>query len=81
MDVYFSCGINGYNYQFVLGNSFPYLRYSQGKTARLYCFRQAILNYLNLIEKINRAYCSYVNGLFGYLQEIAERTEQFLVSY
>jgi phage terminase large subunit-like protein len=30
-----------------------------------------------MIEKINCAYCSYVNGLFGYLQEIAGRTEQF----
>jgi hypothetical protein len=33
--------------------------------------------YLNLIEKINCAYCSYVNGLLAYLQEIAGRTEQF----
>lgn len=40
-------------------------------------FDRQYLNYLNLIEKINCAYCSYVNGLFGYLQEIAGRTEQF----
>jgi len=39
-------------------------------------FDRQYLNYLNLIEKINCAYCSYVNGLFGYLQEIAGRTEQ-----
>lgn len=40
-------------------------------------FDRQYLQYLNLIEKINCAYCSYVNGLFGYLQEIAGRTEQF----
>ena len=40
-------------------------------------FDRQYLHYLNLIEKINCAYCSYINGLFGYLQEIAGRTEQF----
>ncbi len=40
-------------------------------------FDRQYLNYLNIIEKINCAYCSYVNGLFGYLQEIAGRTEQY----
>ncbi len=35
------------------------------------------LNYLNIVEKINRAYCSYVNGMIAYAQEIAARTEQF----
>ena len=40
-------------------------------------FDRQYLRYLNLIEKINCAYCSYVNGLFAYLQEIAGRTEQF----
>jgi hypothetical protein len=40
-------------------------------------FDRQYLNYLNIIENINCAYCSYVNGLFGYLQEIAGRTEQF----
>lgn len=40
-------------------------------------FDREYLNYLNLIEKLNCAYCSYINGLFAYLQEIAGRTEQF----
>lgn len=35
------------------------------------------LSYLNGIEKINCAYCGYVNGLIGYVQEIAGRTEQY----
>lgn len=40
-------------------------------------FDRQYLGYLNIVEKINCAYCSYVNGLLGYLQEIAGRTEQF----
>lgn len=40
-------------------------------------FDRQYLNYLNIVEKINCGYCSYVNGLFGYVQEIAGRTEQF----
>lgn len=35
------------------------------------------LPYLNIIEKVNCEYCSYVNGLIGYAQEIAGRTEQY----
>lgn len=40
-------------------------------------FDRRYLQYLNIIEKINCAYCSYFNGLIGYLQEIGARTEQF----
>ncbi|MEO8317122.1 MAG: hypothetical protein ABI561_02235 [Bradyrhizobium sp.] len=35
------------------------------------------LAYLNLLEKINCAYCSYGNGLLSYSREIAGRTEQY----
>jgi hypothetical protein len=35
------------------------------------------LAYLNLIEKLNCMYCSYVNGLIAYIREIAARTEQY----
>lgn len=35
------------------------------------------LAYLNLLEKINCAYCSYGNGLAAYFTEIASRTEQY----
>ena len=35
------------------------------------------LQYLNPIEKLNCLYCSYFNGLIGYIQEIAARTEQY----
>lgn len=40
-------------------------------------FDRQYLHYLNLIEKMNCAYCSYVNGLIAYIQEIGARTEQF----
>ena len=40
-------------------------------------FDRQYLNYLNIIEKFNCAYCSYANGLIAYVQEIAARTEQF----
>jgi hypothetical protein len=34
------------------------------------------LRYLNSIERLNCAYCSYVNGAIAYVQEIAGCTEQ-----
>ncbi len=40
-------------------------------------FDRHALPYLNIIEKINCEYCAYVNGLLGYVQEIAGRTEQY----
>lgn len=35
------------------------------------------LAYLNALQKLNCAYCSYCNGLIGYVQEIAGRTEAY----
>jgi len=35
------------------------------------------LAYLNSIEKLNCLYCSYFNGLMGYVSEVAARTEQY----
>ncbi len=40
-------------------------------------FDRAHLAYLNTIEKINCAYCSYGNGLVAYSREIFARTEQY----
>lgn len=37
---------------------------------------RAKLQYLNGIEKVNCAYCSYASGLAAYFAEIAARTEQ-----
>jgi len=39
-------------------------------------FDRQNLAYLNLVEKINCAYCSYGNGVLAYASEIAARTEQ-----
>ncbi len=35
------------------------------------------LDYLNILEKINCIYCSYVNGVFAYAVEVGARTERF----
>lgn len=35
------------------------------------------LPYLNGIEKLNCLFCSYANGLFAYMHEVASRTEQY----
>jgi hypothetical protein len=35
------------------------------------------LVYLNAIEKINCAYCSYANGLIAYVRDVASLTEQY----
>lgn len=39
-------------------------------------FDRGRLIYLNFLERLNCAYCSYANGLCGYATEIAARTEQ-----
>jgi hypothetical protein len=44
----------------------PYFAMDRGKLA-----------YLNGIEKLHCAYCSYANGLLGYIREVAARTEQY----
>jgi hypothetical protein len=35
------------------------------------------LAYLNVIEKINCAYCSYANGAIAFVREVASRTEVY----
>lgn len=35
------------------------------------------LPYLNGVEKLNCAYCSYANGVVSYVREVAARTEQY----
>ncbi len=40
-------------------------------------FDRGHLGYLNAIEKLNCAYCSYANGLIAYVREVASRTEQY----
>jgi hypothetical protein len=40
-------------------------------------FDRRHLGYLNALEKLNCAYCSYATGLIAYVREIAGRTEQY----
>jgi len=42
-----------------------------------FTFDRAHLAYLNALERLNCAYCSYANGLIAYVREIAGRTEQY----
>ncbi|MGR8940079.1 MAG: hypothetical protein ACU83V_00010 [Gammaproteobacteria bacterium] len=56
---------------------FPIYGIPKARRANYIVFDTQYLNYLNLIEKLNCAYCSYFNGLNAYIQEIAARTEQY----
>jgi len=56
---------------------FPIYGIPQVKRQNYIVFDRQYLNYLNLIEKLNCAYCSYFKGLIAFVQEIAARTEQF----
>ena len=40
-------------------------------------FDRRHLAYLNIIEKINCAYCSYANGAIAFMREVASRTEVY----
>jgi hypothetical protein len=39
-------------------------------------FDRGKLRYLNALERLNCRYCSYANGLIGYVREVLARTEQ-----
>jgi hypothetical protein len=49
----------------------------QVKRGQYILFDRAGLAYLNAVEKINCAYCSYVNGVIAYVREVGSRTEQY----
>ena len=56
---------------------FPIYKIEQVKRADYFSFDRHHLAYLNLIEKINCAFCSYANGLIAYTREIASLTEAY----
>lgn len=56
---------------------FPVYGIEKVKRSDYLIFDRHHLAYLNLVEKINCAYCSYGNGLLAYAREIAGRTEQY----
>ena len=47
------------------------------KRGDYFVYDRTHLAYLNLIEKINCAYCSYGNGVMAYGREVVARTEQY----
>lgn len=59
------------------GVCFPLYDIPKVKRQDYIIFDRQYLHYLNFIEKMNCAYCSYANGLIAYIGEIAARTEQF----
>jgi acyl dehydratase len=56
---------------------FPLYRIPCIKRADYFVFDRTHLAYLNVVEKINCAYCSYGNGLIAYAREVVGLTEQF----
>ncbi|MGA9045630.1 hypothetical protein [Sulfuricurvum sp.] len=56
---------------------FPIYKITKVKRSDYIIVDRHRLGYLNLIEKFNCLYCSYFNGLMGYISEIAARTEQY----
>lgn len=67
LDIFLAC------YQ---GICFPVYGIPKAKRSDYLVFDRGRLKYLNLLERLNCAYCSYANGLCAYLAEIAARTEQ-----
>jgi hypothetical protein len=61
-------------YQFVC---FPVYGIPKVRRSNFLVFDRHHLAYLNSLEKLNCAYCSYGNGLIAYVREIASRTEQY----
>lgn len=56
---------------------FPLLGIPKVKRSDYLIFDREYLVYLNLLEMVNCAYCSYGTGLLSYLKEIVGRTEQY----
>ena len=56
---------------------FPILGIPRVKRSDHFSYDRSRLAYLNLLEILNCAYCSYGNGLVSYVREIVARTEQY----
>lgn len=56
---------------------FPLYGLARVQRAEYFVFDRVHLGYLNIIEKINCAYCSYGNGLIAYAREVVGQTEQY----
>lgn len=56
---------------------FPIYGIACVKRSDYFVYDRTHLAYLNVIEKVNCAYCSYGNGLMAYAREIVARTEMY----
>ena len=56
---------------------FPIYKIPKVRRRDYLIFDRHHLAYLNIIEKVNCAYCSYANGVFGFAREIGARTEVY----
>jgi hypothetical protein len=56
---------------------FPVYKIPKVRRRDYLVFDRHHLAYLNFIEKINCAYCSYANGVIAFAREIAARTEVY----
>lgn len=56
---------------------FPLYRIAKVSRRKYIVVDRHHLSYLNSIEKLNCAYCGYINGLIAYSREIISRTEQY----
>jgi hypothetical protein len=56
---------------------FPVYKIPKVRRRDYLVFDRHHLAYLNIIEKINCAYCSYANGAFAFTREVAARTEVY----
>jgi hypothetical protein len=54
---------------------FPIYKIPQVRRRDYLVFDRHHLAYLNLLEKINCAYCSYCNNAIAFIREVAARTE------
>lgn len=61
-------------YQFF---AFPLYGIPKVKRRDYIIFDRRFLDYLNVVQKANCLYCSYVNGLVAYTMEIGARTERY----
>jgi hypothetical protein len=56
---------------------FPVYKIPKVRRRDYLIFDRHHLAYLNIIEKINCAYCSYCNGAIAFAREVASRTEVY----
>lgn len=56
---------------------FPIYGIAKVRRRDYFAFDRGHLAYLNAVEKINCAYCSYGNGLIAFVREVVARTEGY----